>query len=286
MLTLGQPQASYAGDGIGLPFVDGLGQFLDYTSDIVFMLLLVLLAQGWAVSRQTIDHRAIMLGGAAVLFVLYIVLMLVMRYAIDPARSVYEFATVPGILILLLRSVRKAALCSTYRVGALQAIGVAFAFLLVRTIRGESDPDKNHFYKMLLCFYVFYFASLPLIAALSSIFEIWYSYKGVSPLRTRVVCRHPVASNAVAVRVGQVGWLGGDAHSAVAVSGRKVLYNLAAVVVDRRRRWIRSGRWPVEIYKIKNKIKKSLHQKSKLRVSFIPIFLVFKRCCVSCDGAV
>lgn len=39
------------------------------------------------------------------MFVLYIVLMLVMRYAIDPAVTVFEFATAPGILILVLRSV-------------------------------------------------------------------------------------------------------------------------------------------------------------------------------------
>jgi hypothetical protein len=95
--------ASYAHNGIGLPGLEGFGLFLDLVSDIIFMLLLVLLAQGWAVSRQGIDHRFAMLGGALLFLVLDIILMFCMYFAVSPASTVFLFVTVPGIMLLVLR---------------------------------------------------------------------------------------------------------------------------------------------------------------------------------------
>jgi hypothetical protein len=153
--------ANYANNGIGLPGLEGFGLFLDLVSDIVFMLLLVLLAQGWAVSRQGIEHRALMLGGSLLFLVLDIVLMFCMYFAVNPASTQFIFVTPPGILLLVLRV---AILC-------------AFIVLIVRSTMSETDGDKKKFYMVLGIVYTIYFVSLPVIALISAAIPVWISYK-------------------------------------------------------------------------------------------------------------
>lgn len=153
--------ASYAKNGIGLPGLEGFGLFLDLVSDIIFMLLLILLAQGWAVSRQSIEHRAIMLGGSLLFLVLDIILMFCMYFAVNPASTLFLFVTPPGILLLVLRI---AILC-------------AFIVLIVRSTMAETDREKKKFYLVLGVVYTVYFVSLPVIALISAVVPVWTSYK-------------------------------------------------------------------------------------------------------------
>jgi hypothetical protein len=152
--------ASFATDGIGLRGVEAFGRFLDMFSDVVFTLLVLLLAQGWAVSRQSIEHRILMLIGSLLYLVLDIVLMFCMYFATDPASTSFMYLTPPGILVLVLRIF----------------VLAAFVWLVVRSIIAETDPDKKRFYVMLGCIYSLYFVSLPVIALLSAALPVWYSY--------------------------------------------------------------------------------------------------------------
>ena len=161
-------RAVYAGNGIGVPAIDLLGKAFDMLSDVVFMVLLLLLAQGWAVSQQQIEHRLPVLGSAAALIVFDVILMLCMEYAINPAKNVFMYVTVPGIMLLL---VRGAAL-------------LAFIVLVVRSIKNEPNADKRRFYVLLGSVFSLYFVSLPVIALLSATFPITYSYKIVMWLYT------------------------------------------------------------------------------------------------------
>lgn len=152
--------AVFAGNGIGLPPLEGFGIFCDMLSDVVFVLLLLLLAQGWAVSRQSIDHRLPMLVGAVVFVLLDIVLVLCMYYATDPASTAFVYLSVPGILALVVRV----------------AVLAAFIALVVRSIIAESDPAKKRFFVMLGGIYSLYLVSLPLIALLSATLPAAYMY--------------------------------------------------------------------------------------------------------------
>lgn len=153
--------ASYAKNGIGLPGLEGFGLFLDLVSDIIFMLLLVLLAQGWAVSRQGIEHRLAMLGGALLFLVLDIILMFCMYFAVSPMSTAFLFVTAPGIMLLVLRI----------------AILAAFIVLIVRSATAELDPTKKRFYITLGGVYSVYFVSLPVIALISAVLPPYISYK-------------------------------------------------------------------------------------------------------------
>jgi hypothetical protein len=153
--------AVYAQNGIGLPGLEGFGLFLDLVSDIIFMLLLVLLAQGWAVSRQGIEHRFAMLGGALLFLVLDIILMFCMYFAISPASTAFLFVTAPGIMLLVLRI----------------AILAAFIVLSVRSAMTELDATKKRFYVTLGGVYSVYFVSLPVVALISAVLPAYISYK-------------------------------------------------------------------------------------------------------------
>lgn len=152
--------AVFVGNGIGLPALEGFGIFCDMLSDVVFVLLLLLLAQGWAVSRQSIDHRLPMLIGAVVYVVLDVVLVLCMYFATDPASTSYIYLSVPGILVLVLRVF----------------VLAAFVVLVVRSIIAESDASKKRFFVMLGGIYSLYLISLPLIALLSATLPHAYMY--------------------------------------------------------------------------------------------------------------
>merc|ERR1712146_314535 len=133
--------------GIGLPALRGIGLFLDMLSDVVFMVMLILLAQGWAISTHHIEHRLPMLIFAVLFVVLDAILMLVMNYAIDPARNVFMYVTVPGMFVLFLRLM----------------VLAAFAALIIRSIQNEGNSDKRRFFVLLGSIYSLYLVSLPII---------------------------------------------------------------------------------------------------------------------------
>jgi hypothetical protein len=155
-------EAVYSSDGVGVPWIAGIGHFFDYVSDCVFLLLLILLAQGWAIHKQTIDHRNVILLASLVFLIAYITLMLVAQFAVNSAYPHFVFATIPGSIVMVLRS----------------CLGVVFVIFCARTLRNNLPSDKRAFFRVLIVSYGLYIVLLPVLTVLSVlVFDYWYAYK-------------------------------------------------------------------------------------------------------------
>jgi len=97
--------AAYSSNGRGVPFFHGLGDFLDIVAQIAFILLVVLIAKGWCISKTIIDDRFIVLVGLGVLSVLYLAMFIWMKAGLDPASTLYVYETAPGIILIIARAV-------------------------------------------------------------------------------------------------------------------------------------------------------------------------------------
>jgi hypothetical protein len=85
---------------------------LDIVAQVAFILLVVLIAKGWCISKTVIDDRFIILIGLGtlavsvvilfaysilgVLSVLYLAMFIWMKAGLDPASTLYVYETAPG----------------------------------------------------------------------------------------------------------------------------------------------------------------------------------------------
>jgi len=146
--------AVYEDNGVGVPALQGIGDILDLMAQLVFIFLLVLIAKGWCITKTTIDDRKIVLIGLGVLAAAYLALFIWENVGIDPATTLYEYQTAPGIIILVLRGVTM----------------LWFIWCLRSTYTEENHPSKRQFYMWFGIAYSIWFLMLPLITIIASTF--------------------------------------------------------------------------------------------------------------------
>ncbi|XP_060803710.1 transmembrane protein 145 [Amyelois transitella] len=93
----------FAADGVGFPNLAVAGDILDIMSRTLFMLLLLLLAKGWAVTRIELTHKPLVFGVWLAFGIVHILLYVWNTTEVDIIEEIDEYQTWPGWLALALR---------------------------------------------------------------------------------------------------------------------------------------------------------------------------------------
>ncbi|CAH0406889.1 unnamed protein product [Chilo suppressalis] len=95
----------FAADGEGFLDLSVAGDILDIMSRTLFMLLLLLLAKGWAVTRLELTYKPLVFGVWLAYGIVHILLYVWNTTEVDIIEEIDEYQTWPGWLILTLRVV-------------------------------------------------------------------------------------------------------------------------------------------------------------------------------------
>eukprot|EP01133_Synstelium_polycarpum_P016644 gene16644-19775_t len=155
---------AYSHNGVGAKGLLGFGEILDLAAQITLIFVLILIAKGWAISRVTIDEKRIILGVMGGLSILYLIMFIWYKAGQDPASTVYMYDTVPGILLLIARSLSM----------------VWFMWCGYNTYMEENHPAKRQFYLYFGIAFVVWFISLPFICIIASAVDAWVRAKTVT----------------------------------------------------------------------------------------------------------
>jgi cbb3-type cytochrome oxidase subunit 3 len=144
--------AIYSKNGVGSGFLHFVGSAWDFGGELIMMVLLILIASGWGITFPTISHiqdRKVVLGISFGIFsAIYISMFFWSAFGLDPATTVYVYASTPGVIILVMRSIAM----------------LFFAFCLWRTYKQENDEGKRNFYLRFGIVFGIWFLSLPFLA--------------------------------------------------------------------------------------------------------------------------
>ncbi|GAM19613.1 hypothetical protein SAMD00019534_027880 [Acytostelium subglobosum LB1] len=166
---------SYSHNGVGGPGARGVGEIIDLAAQLTFILLIILLAKGWAISRTNLDDKVIILGVMGVLSALYLIMFIWYKAGQDAASTVYMYDTVPGIILLVCRSLAM----------------LWFMWCGYNTYMEENNPAKRQFYMFFGIAFVIWFISLPFICIVASAVDPW--------IRQRTVLAFYVTFNFIAM---------------------------------------------------------------------------------------
>eukprot|EP01028_Stygiella_incarcerata_P004555 TRINITY_DN20044_c0_g1_i1.p1 TRINITY_DN20044_c0_g1~~TRINITY_DN20044_c0_g1_i1.p1 ORF type:complete len:471 (-),score=111.14 TRINITY_DN20044_c0_g1_i1:100-1512(-) len=168
----------YADNGVGIPGMRHGAQIGEMVSLLLFMLVLFLIAVGFGISRPFIPHRRTFFTMFSVLLILHLFLYLWMQIGVDPASTIYEYETVPGLIIVFLR---------------IPIVGF-FVYCLRETIKLERNAPPTLdveggspqvlFYKMFGMTYIAWFFVLPITVIIAALSDPWVRAKIVS------ICAH------------------------------------------------------------------------------------------------
>eukprot|EP01113_Clastostelium_recurvatum_P003959 TRINITY_DN11755_c0_g2_i2.p1 TRINITY_DN11755_c0_g2~~TRINITY_DN11755_c0_g2_i2.p1 ORF type:complete len:418 (+),score=92.58 TRINITY_DN11755_c0_g2_i2:57-1310(+) len=170
--------AAYSHNGVGAEALAAIGNFLEFTAQVFFISLLILIAKGWAITKTTLEDKRINIVIAAVLGAGYLALFIWMYAAPNTALSLYMYDSVAGVILVVLR-----VLAMFY-----------FLWCLRTTVLEENHPTKRRFYLIFGVAYLIWFLMLPLIVSIAAGLaknEPWMMSKSVTGLY--------VTTNAVAL---------------------------------------------------------------------------------------
>jgi len=153
--------ASYSSNGVGSPFMRGLGDFLDICCQVVFILLVILIAKGWCISKTQIDDRKIVLGGLGALIILYFSMFIWVHTGLDPASTLYVYQTAPGIIIIVIRVLAM----------------FWFVYSMRNTYMEENNAGKRKFYLYFGIAFLVWFLTLPFITSVGAGSHPWHRQK-------------------------------------------------------------------------------------------------------------
>jgi len=161
---------AFKNNGIGSSFMLGAGEFLDFVAQTLFILLLLLIAKGWAISTTEVSEKKILTGFIFVFAVLYLSLFIYAWKGLDPASTLYIYETAPGIVLLVIR-----ALTLIY-----------FIFCLRYGVLYESHPSKRRFYQIFVAVYTAWFLSLHIIVIVAAVRDPENRIRTVEPFYVTV----------------------------------------------------------------------------------------------------
>jgi len=144
---------SFKNNGVGSHFMLGTAEFLDFATQTLFILVLLLVARGWAISTTEVTEKKIVAGFIFIFFVLYLSIFIYGWTGLDPASTLYIYETAPGIVLLVFR-----ALAMTY-----------FIYCLRFGVLHESHPSKRRFYQVFAAVFTAWFLSLHIIVIVAAL---------------------------------------------------------------------------------------------------------------------
>lgn len=143
----------FAINGVGEPDVEAAGDILDIFSRTSFMLILLLLAKGWAVTRQQISKTGwIILMSIWVPYCAFHVFLYIWdRTEVDVTSDIDEYQTWPGWIVLILRT----------------SFMMWFLYELRNTMKYEHSTKKLDFLLHLGASSLVWFIYLPIVAVVA-----------------------------------------------------------------------------------------------------------------------
>jgi hypothetical protein len=75
----------------------------DMAAQLVFMLLLILIAKGFAITRSELTEKNRLLILGSVFLLMYLTMFIWEKVGRNPASSLYIYESAPGIILLILR---------------------------------------------------------------------------------------------------------------------------------------------------------------------------------------
>nr|XP_053631102.1 uncharacterized protein LOC128687589 [Cherax quadricarinatus]XP_053631103.1 uncharacterized protein LOC128687589 [Cherax quadricarinatus] len=148
-------------DGEGSEGVNIIGDLFNLLAQSLFMMLLLLLAKGWAITRMMLSHRLLLF----LLWGLYSILILTLYFwnmmEVDVIEDIDEYQTWPGWLTLALRVL----------------IMVWFLFELRNTMTYEHNSNKLHFFLHFGAASLVWFIYLPVVALIALQISPLWRYK-------------------------------------------------------------------------------------------------------------
>jgi len=151
----------YAGDGVGAPALEAFGNLLNMGSNLLLMFFCILVAKGWAITSHYLSQKNIVLIVMAFFILGYLFLFIWDNFARDPAATLYFYESVPGVIVLILRTV----------------LVIWFLWCLRDTLRLENLPERRQFYKIFGVAYTAWFLLLPLVVFILSFVDPWVRFK-------------------------------------------------------------------------------------------------------------
>jgi len=151
----------YAGDGVGAPALESFGNLLNMISNLLLMFFCILVAKGWAITSTYLSQKNIVLIVMSVFTLGYLVLFFWDTFARDPALTLYFYESVPGVIVLILRTV----------------LVIWFLWSLRDTLRLENLPERRQFYKIFGVSYSVWFLLLPIFVFILSFVDPWVRFK-------------------------------------------------------------------------------------------------------------
>ncbi|KAG7164742.1 Transmembrane protein 145-like 1 [Homarus americanus] len=148
-------------DGEGSEGVNIVGDLFNILAQSLFMMLLLLLAKGWAITRMMLSRRLLLFS----LWGLYSILILTLYFwnmmEVDVIEDIDEYQTWPGWLTLALRVL----------------IMVWFLFELRNTMMYEHNTNKLHFFLHFGAASLVWFIYLPVVALIALQISPLWRYK-------------------------------------------------------------------------------------------------------------
>lgn len=154
---------SFASNGQGVPFLEGLAMLSRMSAHLLMWCALALIASGYGISFVALSERAIRenmvaLGVAVVTGIVYLAMLIWYFAARDPASTVFLWDSGFAIVLLIFQCI----------------FALWWGWTLLRTRAVETVPPKSQFYTTVLSAYAPWFAMLPIIAIVASAVSPWY----------------------------------------------------------------------------------------------------------------
>ncbi|XP_017123729.2 uncharacterized protein LOC108143709 [Drosophila elegans] len=164
----------YAANGVGEPRLQAAGDVLDILSRTTFMLILLLLAKGWAVTRQQISRTGwIMLMSIWVPYCAFHVFLYIWdRTEVDVVSDIDEYQTWPGWIVLILRT----------------SFMMWFLYELRNTMKYEHSTKKLDFLLHLGASSLVWFIYLPIVAIVALQVSPMWRYKLLQGITNSADC--------------------------------------------------------------------------------------------------
>jgi len=161
MVTLGS-------NGKGFPVLDRIGDILEVSARICFLLFLMLLAKGWTISGDSLSGKKTIIFTVVSFTVCYICI-LIWKFAVEnPAET--------GVPVAL----------QVFEI-LLTTVWMFFAFWFIYSIykshAAEDNPVKKTLYRNLGFLYGLWFLALPFVVFVSFAFDPWVREKAVKTLQ-------------------------------------------------------------------------------------------------------
>jgi hypothetical protein len=158
--------ALYCINGFGSPMLHLFAFLMRLACQMLIMFLLLLLASGWSVSTENIEHRVRIGSIFSTLGVLYLVLFF-WAAARDRASTLYIYDSLPGYTLAAVNA----------------AVGGLFIHWLFESRDQEQDEGKKTFYYRLGVSYAWWFLSTALVIVVASVLDPWVREKTVTSMQ-------------------------------------------------------------------------------------------------------